>query len=159
MFAPVMYRETKKPRFPAALGIYFCSHKDFTRFSRLSFAADGRHLSYTRGNEKHDTLEFMFLLTLLDESIHPAVWRLFPRTGIPVNFHSGEYEAARRHVCRLLLHFRSKEMAKKFYVDSPNDRLMICDDSATRLAIGDSRDEDNEIENVIREDAQAGSEF
>ncbi|MGZ5519245.1 MAG: hypothetical protein ACXWJX_16230 [Limisphaerales bacterium] len=148
-FAPVMYRQTKAPRFPATLGIYFCAHKDFTRFSRLSFAADGHSLSYTRGNERHDTLEFLLLSALLESSVHPAVWRLFPRTQIPSSFNSDEYEDARRNVCRLLFHFRSLEMAARLTADLPHGPLMICDESAGRVAFGDSKDEDEEIERAI----------
>src|SRR5438477_11809573 len=100
-FAPVRYRQTKKPALSAALGIHFCSHRDFTRFSRHSFAEDGHSLSYTRGEDKRDTLEFVFLAALLESSIHPAAWRLFPRAQIPPSFHSDGYEEARRDVCRL----------------------------------------------------------
>src|SRR5258705_13914679 len=78
-FAPVKYCPTSQPEFPAALGLYFCSHADFARFSRLSFDADGRGLSYTRGDETHDTLEFLVLSAFLDKAVHPAVWRPFPR--------------------------------------------------------------------------------
>src|SRR4051794_29061474 len=85
-FAPVSYRQTHKPALPAALGIYFCSHKDFTRFSRHSFAEDGHSLSYTRGDDRHDTLEFLLLSALLEDSVHPAGWRLFTRAQIPAAF-------------------------------------------------------------------------
>ena len=150
-FAPVIYRPTSQPEFPAALGIYFCAHNDFTRFSRLSFAADGRSLSYTRGNDTHDTLEFLFLAALLEDSVHPAGWRLFPRAQIPTGFHSDEYEDARRKLCRLLYHFRSHEMAARLMVDMPHKPLMVGDDSAGRVAFGDSKDEDEEIERAIIE--------
>src|SRR5437879_3804226 len=93
-FAPVRYRPTRQPEFPAALGIYFCTHKDFTLFSRHSFAADGRSLSYTRGDDKHDTLEFLLLSALLEDSVHPAAWRLFPLAQIPTSFCSDEYKDA-----------------------------------------------------------------
>src|SRR3954464_9729068 len=98
-FAPIKYRPTRQPEFPAALGIYFCAHEDFARFSRLSFTGDGRSLSYTRGDDRHDTLEFLLLCALLEDSVHPAVWRLFTRAQIPGSFHGVEYEAARRKLC------------------------------------------------------------
>src|SRR6266576_6848230 len=77
-FAPVMYHPTLRPAVRAALGIYFCAHKDFTRFSRLSFDTDGHNLSYTRGDDIHDSLEILLLASLLEESVHPAGWRIFP---------------------------------------------------------------------------------
>jgi len=150
-FAPVKYRPTLQPEFPAALGIYFCAHKDFTRFSRLSFAEDGRSLSYTRGDDRHDTLEFLLLAALLEDSVHPAVWRLFPRLQIPVNFQACEYEDARRKLCRLLYHFRGHEMAARLTADMPHQPMMVCDDSGGRVAFGDSKDEDEEIERAIIE--------
>jgi hypothetical protein len=148
-FAPVLYRTTRQPRFPAALGIYFCAHKDFTRFSRLSFAADGRSLAYTRGDDNHDTLEFLLLVSLLEDSVHPAMWRLFPRASIPTSFQSPDYDAARQKLCQLLYHFRSLELAARLTADMPNDPLMICDESAVRIAFGDSKDEDAEIEKAV----------
>jgi hypothetical protein len=78
---------------------------------------------------------------------------LFPRAKIPADFHSDGYEAARREVCRFLLHFRSKEMALRFTPDLPHEPLMICDESAKLVALGESKDEDNEFEKVIKEDA------
>jgi hypothetical protein len=150
-FAPVKYRPTSQPEFSAALGIYFCAHKDFARFSRLSFAADGHSLSYTRGNDRHDTLEFLLLSALLEDSVHPAVWRLFPRARIPTGFDSHEYEEARRKLCRLLYHFRGREMAARLTSDVPHRPLMVCDDSAGRRAFGDCKDEDEEIEKAIIE--------
>src|SRR5436305_12333595 len=112
-FAPVKYCPTKAPEFPAALGIYFCAHLDFTRFSWISFAEDGRHLAYTRGNDRHDTLEFLLLSAFLESSIHPAVWRLFPRAQIPADFRSDQYDSARCELCRLLFHFRGLELAAR----------------------------------------------
>jgi hypothetical protein len=150
-FAPVSYRQTHKPALPAALGIYFCSHKDFTRFSRHSFAEDGHSLSYTRGDDRHDTPEFLLLSALLEDSVHPAGWRLFPRAEIPASFHSDDYEDARRKLCRLLFHFRSHEMAARLTADMPHQPLMVFDDSAGRLVFGDSKDEDEEIERAIVE--------
>jgi len=148
-FAPVKYRPTRQPEFPAALGIYFCEHKDFTRFSRLSFAADGRGLSYTRGDERHDTLEFLLLAALLESSVHPAMWRLFPRAEMPADFHSDGYEDARRKLCLLLYNFRSREMALRIMADMPHHQLIVCDDTAGRIAIGDSKEDDQEIEKAI----------
>jgi hypothetical protein len=150
-FAPVKYHPSLQPEFPAALGIYFCSHADFTRFSRHSFAADGRSLSYMRGDDTHDTLEFLLLSALLDESVHPAAWRLFPRVQIPATFDSDEYRDARRQLCRLLFHFRSREMAARLTTDMPHRQLMVFDDSAGRIAFGDFKDEDEEIEKAIIE--------
>ena len=151
MFAPVKYRATRQPELPAVLGVYFCGHKNFTRFSRLSFDADGRSLSYTRGDDTHDTPEFLILSAFLDESVHPAGWRLFPRAQIPTGFRSREYEEARRKLCRLLFYFRSREMAMRLTADMPHQPLMVFDDSAGRVAPGDSRDEDEEIERAIIE--------
>jgi hypothetical protein len=151
MFAPVKYRATRQPELPAALGVYFCGHKNFTRFSRHSFDADGHSMSYTRGDDTHDTLEFLILSAFLDESVHPAGWRLFPRARIPTRFRSREYEEARRKLCRLLFHFRSQEMAARLTADMPHRPLMVFDDSAGRVALGDSRDEDEEIERAIIE--------
>jgi hypothetical protein len=148
-FAPVKYQMTRQPEVPAALGIYFCSHADFTRFSRHIFAEDGRSLSYTGGDDTHDTLEFLFLSALLDESVHPAAWRLFPRVQIPATFHSDAYQDARRKLCRLLYHFRSREMAAQLAADMPHQPLMVFDISASRIALGDSKDEDEEIEKAI----------
>lgn len=150
-FAPVNYRQTRKPALPAALGIYFCSHKNFTRFSRHSFAEGGHGLSYTRGDDRHDTLEFLLLSALLEDSVHPAGWRLFPRIQIPSGFHSDEYEDARRNLCRLLYHFRSHEMAARLTADMPHQPLMVFDDTAGRVAFGDYKDEDEEIERAIIE--------
>ena len=151
-FAPVKYRQTRAPRFSAALGIYFCSHKKFTRFSVSSYAEDGSRLSYTRGDDAHDTLEFVLLRQLLECSIHPAIWRLFPRKKIPKA--PTEYEDARRALCCLLFHFRSVEMAKRITAGMPNEPLMICDEAAGRLAIGDSKEEDVEIEKAILSSVQ-----
>ncbi len=150
-FAPVMYHMTRKPPLPSALGIYFCSHKDFTRFSRHSFAENCHSLSYTRGHDRHDTLEFLLLSALLEDSVHPAVWRLFPGAQIPTSFHSDQYEHARRNLCRLLYHFRSHEMAARLTADMPHQPLMVCDESAGRVAFGDSKEEDEEIERAIIE--------
>lgn len=148
-FAPVMYRQTQKPDSQVALGIYFCSHKDFTRFSRHSFDADGHNLSYTRGDDTHDSLEFLLLASLLEESVHPAGWRLFPRAQIPTSFHFEEYEDARRQLCRLLFHFRGREMVTHLTADMPHKPLMVFDDSAGHIASGDFKDDDDEIEKAI----------
>lgn len=150
-FAPVIYRPTKKPEFSAALGIYFCSHRDFTRFSCSCFGPDANLLSYTRGNDRHDLLEFVMLSAHMQDSIHPAVWRLFPRSQIPANFRSEQYEDARRRLCSLLFYFRSLETAARFTSDLPSDPLMVCDESAGRVALGDSKEEDEEIEKVMSE--------
>jgi hypothetical protein len=150
-FAPIRYRQTRKPELPAALGIYFCSHKDFTRFSSICFGADGQLLAYTRGNDRHDLLEFVMLSALLQNSIHPAVWRLFPQSKIPTGFRSEQYEAARRSLCSLLFYFRGLEAAARLTSDLPNDPLMVCDESAGRVALGDSKEEDEEIERVVSE--------
>jgi hypothetical protein len=149
MFAPVRYRQTRQPELPAALGVYFCAHKDFTHFSRHSFDSGGHGLSYTRGDDAHDTLEFLILSALLDQAVHPAGWRLFPRAQIPTGFRSDEYEAARRGLCRLLFHFRSRELAARLTADLPHQPLMAFDESAGRVASGDSKDEDEEIERAI----------
>ena len=148
-FAPVMYCPTRKPDLQAALGIYFCAHKDFTRFSRHSFGADGHTLSYTRGDDTHDSLEFLLLASLLEESVHPAGWRLFPRAQIPTSFHCEDYEDARRKLCRLLFHFRGREMVARLTADMPHRPLMTFDASAGCVASGDSKDDDDEIEKVI----------
>jgi hypothetical protein len=150
-FAPIRYRPTQSPEFPAVLGIFFCSHKDFTRFSRISFDADGGGLSYTRGNDRHDNLEFLLLVTLLEYSVHPAMWRLFPRSQIPAGFRSDHFEAARADLCRLLFHFRGNEMAARLTADLPHHPIIICDESAGRVAAGDSEEEDLEIEKAIME--------
>ena len=148
-FAPVMYSSTRKPDFRATLGIYFCAHTDFTRFSRLSFNSDGHNLSYTRGDDTHDSLEFLLLTSLLDESVHPAGWRLFPRGQIPASFHDEAYEDARRKLCLLLFHFRGREMVARLTADMPHRPLMVYDDSAGRIGSGDCRDDDEEIEKAI----------
>jgi hypothetical protein len=71
-FAPVMYHQTRRPETPAALGIFFCAHKDFARFSRFTFSDDGHNLSYMRGDDTHESLEFLLLSAFLEESVHPA---------------------------------------------------------------------------------------
>ncbi len=148
-FAPVMYHQTRTPELPAALGIYFCAHKDFARFSRISFDADRHNLSYTRGDDTHDSLEFLLLAALLEESVHPAGWRLFPRSQIPASFRCEDYEEARRKFCRLLFHFRGREMVARLTADMPHRPLMTFDVSAGRVASGDSKDDDDEIEKAI----------
>jgi hypothetical protein len=148
-YAPVWYHQTKKPALPSALGIYFCSHKDFTQYSQHSFAEDGHRLSYSRGDDKRDTLEFVFLSVLLESSVHPAMWRLFPRAKIPHSFQSDKYEQARRQLCCLLFHFRSQEMVARLL---PHQPLMTCDESARRVAFGDFTEEDKELEQAIIEE-------
>ena len=151
LFAPVRSRQTKGPALPAALGIYFCSHGDFTRFSQHGFDGDGRCLSYTRGDDHRDTLEFVILSALLEVSIHPAAWRLFPRARIPSGFQSEEYEEARRDACRLLFHFRAQETAARLTAEWPHEPQLVWDESAGRVALGDSKEEDEEIERVLVE--------
>ena len=146
-FAPVKYRQPKAPRFSAVLGLYFCSHRKFTRFSVSSYGEDGRLLSYTRGVDAHDTLEFVLLHQLLECAIHPAFWRLFPRKKIVKA--PEEYESARRALCRLLFHFRAIENAKRCMAGRPNVPLMICDETVPLLALGDSKEEDAEIEAAV----------
>src|SRR6516162_4877611 len=148
-FVQVKYRQTRAPRLLAALGIYFCAHQDFTRFSRISFAADGHSLSYTRGDDRHDTLEFVLLKTFLESCIHPACWRLFPRAQMPANFHSAQYDEARRAMCLLLYHFRAIEMMTRATADLPNEPLMICDETMCRISARDFKDDDEEIEKAI----------
>lgn len=150
-FAQVKYRRTGAARIPAALGIYFCAHKDFTRFSRMSFEADGNRLSYTRGDDKHDTLEFVLLKTLLEYSIHPTCWRLFPMVQMPEDFHSDQYEEARHAVCLLFFHFRATERAARATAKAGLTRepRMISDETIPRIAFGDFKEEDQEIEKAI----------
>ena len=150
-FAPIIYRQMKTPRLPAALGIYFCAHKDFTRFSQHSFDSDGSCLSYTRGDDTHDSLEFLLLAVLLESSVHPAIWKLFPRTQFPSGFNVAEYEAARRRLCLLLFHFRSRERAAKLTAKMGHEPLMVCDPAATRISFGEANDEDEEITRAIVE--------
>src|SRR5438270_451196 len=95
--APVLYRQTQPPPLPATLGIYFCADQHFPRLNLISHAEDGSPLSYHRGNDSFDTPEFVFLSAFLDSSIHPAVWRLFPRDQIPSDFKSAPYEESRRN--------------------------------------------------------------
>jgi hypothetical protein len=144
-FAPVRYSQFKKSRFAAALGIYFSSHKNCTSFSLHSFAEDGHSLSYSRGDDSRDTLDFLLLRALAESSIHPAVWKLFPRGKVPPGFRSEEYEEARRDLCHLLYHFRSQELALKLTAGLPHEPLTVCDESAERIAFGDSEEEDDEL--------------
>lgn len=149
-FAPVMYHQTRRPETPAALGIFFCAHKDFARFSRFTFGDDGHNLSYMRGDDTHDSLEFLLLSAFLEESVHPAGWRLFPRNRIPTSPHCEDYEDSRRKLCRLLFHFRSQEMVTRL-LNVPHRPLMTFDASAGRVALGDSQNDDDEMEKAILE--------
>ena len=148
-FTQVKYRQRRAPRFPAVLGIYFSASENFARFSRISFAADGHRLSYSRGHENHDTLEFVMLRELLESSIHPACWRSFPRAQMPAKFRSAPYEEARHALCLLLFHFRGLESAARLIAGLPNEPLMLCDEAVRRIALGDFKDEDEEIKNAI----------
>jgi len=154
-FAPVKYRQGRQPRMPASLAVYFCTDKSFTRFSRHSFGENHYRLSYTRGVDDRDTLEFLFLLALLEDTVHPAAWRLFPRAQIPPNFRSDEYETARKDLCHLLYQFRSREMVARLTAKMRNEPLMIFDDSFGRVASGDSKEEDDEIEIAVMEKVRA----
>jgi hypothetical protein len=148
-FTSVIYCPTRASEMPASLGIYYCEHAAFARFSRISYADKERHLSYTRGDESNDTLEFILLLTLTESSIHPATWRLFPRIDIPSDFRCAGYDAARRHLCTLLFSFRTRELATQSTKDFPHKPLMVSDGSVERIAFGDSKEEDAEIEKAI----------
>ena len=153
-FAQVKYRQTRGERIPAALGIYFSAHKDFARFSRMSFAADGHRMSYTRGSENHDSLEFVLLKTHLESSIHPACWRLFPRVQIPADLSSAQYEEARSALCLLLYHFRAIETATRMAAGLANEPLMVSDDGAGRICLGDVKEEAQEIEKAVMKQAR-----
>jgi len=144
-FTAVNYLHADRPETSAALGVYFCSHEGYTRFSRRCVAADGHTYFFTSGDNKHDTLQFHLLSSLLDESVHPAAWRLFPRVRIPDCFNSDEYEEVRRELCLLLNHFRNGEEADRLTADMPQRPLMVFDESVGRMAMGDSREEDEEI--------------
>ena len=150
-FAPVKHRQTKQPLLDAALGIYYCQHESYTRFSQSTFAEDGQVLAYSRGDDDRDSLEFVFLTSMIDSSIHPAGWRLFPRAKIPSEFHSDEYEEARRDLCQLLFHFRTQESVSRMMSDLPQEPLMSFDESAGLVAFGDSREEDEEMERAVVE--------
>ena len=145
-FAPVKYRQGRtKPRLPASVGIYFCTHARFTRFSQQTFGQDGHLHHYTRSPDGHDNLDFLILSVLLESSVHPAAWRLFPRAQIPPTFHSDEYENARRELCRFLFQFRTRERARRVMAAMAPEPLEIFDDAFSRLALGDSKEEDEEI--------------
>ena len=152
-FVPVRYFEKKKPKIPATLAIYYCAHKDFTRFSLSSQGSDGQPLSYSRGNDNHDSLEFLLLQTALEmglePAVHPSMWLLFPKDRISSGFRSPGYWASRRELCRLLFIFRGHETVRRMTADMPKSPLMVLERSVRRLAMEDSKVDDEEIQDAM----------
>jgi hypothetical protein len=147
---PVKYRQ-RKVYVPAELGLYFCGHKAFTRFSRHCFAVDQRRLSYQRGDDWHDNLSFVLMSALLDAGVHPSMWRLYPHTEVPKTEDFREYELARRELCRILFRFRCKEMAARLTANMTSGALMMPADDVPRIGIGDYPEEDAESERALIE--------
>ena len=147
-YVPIKFRQ-QRSHIPAELGIYVCSHEAFTRFSRHCFTADHARLAYTRGDDQCDTLPFIVLTALLEAGIHPSTWKLFPRMAIPTEANGRDYEEARREICRILHHFRYREMVARLTGDPVHAALVTPAAPTTRLAWGDCPEEDAEIEHEI----------
>ena len=152
-FVPVKYCKKKEPKIPATLAIYYCEHPGFTRFSLSSQTMDGEQLSYSRGDDDHDSLEFLLLRTALElglePAVHPAMWRLFLKDKIPPAFRSPGYWECRRELCKLLFVFRSQVYVQRLTADMPRHPLMVLEQSVGLLATGDLKVEDDEIDEAL----------
>ena len=136
-YVPVKYGKG----LPAVLAIYFCDQKGFTRFSLECIGEEGASYSWTSGSDSIRSIEFVLLKQLVESSIQPAAWRLFPRSGISLELKTDEYEEARKELCKILYVFRGMENIKmSLGEDIPR---MICGEEAESGALM-FNDEDRE---------------
>jgi len=75
---------------------------------------------------------------------------------MPAGFQSDQYEEARQALCLLLFHFRAIERAARVIAKAgmPNEPLIIYDEAMPRIMSGDFKEEDQEIEKAILQQAR-----
>ena len=112
----------------ASLVLYYSPSEDFTDFSFHICARDGRLIAYSRGIDKHDTLEFALWSAWYNYGLAPHQWRLYPAESME-RYWSGvsdasqsKYMLMRTKFCSLLYHVRLKAHSKVKPLFEPSRR-------------------------------------
>lgn len=103
----------KEPRKePVSLVLYFCTSPEYTRYSLHVVDSDGYGYAYFRGSDDLDTADYTLMTAWDDHGVPPAIWRLFPLSGIAEgDWRAGSddraaYFEARGDLCRIVYPFR-----------------------------------------------------
>jgi hypothetical protein len=100
------------------LVMYFSPSPDFTHLSFRTCTRAGRMLSYSRGNDRLNTLEFALITASYEYDVPSHAWQLFPvdlaNDYWKVNdAHAIAYAAMRKQLCSVLYFVRMRAWSKK----------------------------------------------
>ena len=101
------------------LVLYFSPTPEFTRLSYQTCTVDGRPLSYARGNDEHDTVEFALLRAWYEYRLPPHGWKLYPAAHAArelraaVQDHMEGYARMRRALAGVLYPLRLAEWLRQ----------------------------------------------